>query len=79
MSISLPSPVRKRRTLTRLTGGCPRSQFTVQSPLPRFPHRAVEMFAYQEIIRSAHRKFAGFAWLSYDIDFRRKVACSPSL
>ena len=32
------------------------------------------MFTYQEIIRSAQWKFAGFAWLSYDIDFRRKAA-----
>ena len=32
--------------------------------LTSFPRRAVEMFTYQEIIRSAQRKFAGFAWLS---------------
>ena len=32
--------------------------------LTSFPHRAVEMFVYQEIIRSAHRNFTGFAWLS---------------
>lgn len=37
------------------------------------------MFAFQEIIRSAQRKFAGFAWLSYDIDFRRKAAGNLSL
>ena len=37
------------------------------------------MFTYQEIIRSAQRKFAGFAWLSYDIDFRRKAAGNLSL
>ena len=62
MSISLPPPVRKRRTSTRSTGSCPLLQFSVQYSLP-----------------PAHCKFAGFAWLSYDIDFRRKVACSPSI
>ena len=47
--------------------------------LSSFPRRAVEMFAYQEIICSAQRKFAGFAWLSNDIDFRRKAASNLSL
>ena len=47
--------------------------------LTSFPHRVVQMFFYQEIIRSAHCKFGDFAWLSYDIDFRRKAACSPSI
>ena len=41
--------------------------------LTSFPQRAVEMFCYQEIIRSAQRKFAGFAWLSYDIDLHQKA------
>ena len=37
MSISLPPPMKKRCTLTRSIGGCLRSQFSVQSSLPRFP------------------------------------------
>lgn len=37
------------------------------------------MFAYQEIIVSALRKFAGFAWPSYDIDFHQKAAGNLSL
>ena len=47
--------------------------------LVNFPQRAVEMLSYQEIIRSAQRKFTGFAWLSYDIDFRRKAASNLAL
>lgn len=57
------------------------SAFTVYCTifLAKFPFRAVEMFAYLDIIRSAQRKFSGFAWLSYDIDFRRKAATTLSL
>ena len=47
--------------------------------LTSFPHRAGEMFAYQEIIRLAHGKLTGFAWLSYDIDFLRKAAGNLAL
>lgn len=37
------------------------------------------MFAYQEIICTTQQKFAGYAWLSYDIDFCRKAATNPAL
>ena len=78
--LEFPSPARKKKTyvdsidkwLTAFAVFC-----TIL--LSSFPRRAVEMFAYQEIIRSAQRKFAGFAWLSYDIDFRRKAATNPNL
>lgn len=57
------------------------SAFTVYCTilLSAFPWRAVEMFAYQEIIRSAQRKFAGFAWLSYNTDFPQKAASNLSI
>ena len=47
--------------------------------LSSFPHRAVEMFAYLNIIQSAHKKFLGLSWLAYDIDFRRRAARDPTL
>ena len=78
--VNIPTPARKKKThidsIDRWL-----SAFAVFCTvlLTSFPHRAVEMFAYQEIIRSAYRKFAGFAWLSYDIDFRRKAASNHSL
>lgn len=78
--VNIPTPARKKKThidsIDRWL-----SAFAVFCTifLTSFPHRAVEMFAYQEIIRSAYRKFAGFAWLSYDIDFRRKAAAHHSL
>ena len=37
------------------------------------------MFAYLSIIQSAHIKFLGLSWLSYDIDFRRRAAWDPTL
>ena len=48
------------------------SAFSVFSTvlLSTFPHRAVEMFSYLNIIQSAHKKFLGLSWLAYDIDFR---------
>ena len=78
--VNIPTPSRKKKTYIDTIDRW-LSAFAVYYTvfLTSFPHRAVEMFAYQEIIRSAHRKFAGFAWLSYDIDFRRKAACSPSI
>ena len=37
------------------------------------------MFAYLNIIQSAHKKFLGLSWLAYDIDFRRRAARDPTL
>jgi len=47
--------------------------------LSSFPHQAVEMFAYLNIIQSAHKKFLGLSWFAYDIDFRRRAARDPTL
>ena len=43
-----------------------RSAFSVFSTvlLSTFPHRAVEMFSYLNIIQSAHKKFLGLSWLA---------------
>ena len=78
--LDIPSPTRKKKTYVDSIDKW-LSAFEVFSTilLSSFPRRAVEMFAYQEIIRSAQRKFSGFAWLSYDIDFRRKAATNPNL
>ena len=43
------------------------------------PGRAVEMFAYQEIIQSDQWKLCGFARFSYNIDFCCKAACNLSI
>ncbi|CAB4032117.1 Hypothetical predicted protein [Paramuricea clavata] len=40
---------------------------------------ASELFAYQQTIRDAQRKFSGMAWYAYDIAFRKKAANSASL
>ena len=32
------------------------------------------MFAYLNLIQSAHKRFLGLSWLAYDIDFRRRAA-----
>ena len=78
--LNIPTPSRKKKTHVDTIDRW-LSAFAVFCTvlLTLFPHRAVEMFAYQEIIRSAHHKFGDFAWLSYDIDFCRKAACSPSI
>lgn len=47
--------------------------------LSAFPHLAVEMFVYLNIIQSAHQKFLGLSWLAYDIDFRRRAAQDRTL
>ena len=47
--------------------------------LSTFPHRAVKMFSYLNIIQSAHKKFLGLSWLAYDVDFRRRAAQDPTL
>ena len=39
--------------------------------LSTFPHQAVEMFSYLNIIQSTHKKFLGLSWLAYDIDFEQ--------
>lgn len=44
-----------------------------------FPYKASELFAYQQIIRDAQRKFAGMAWYAYDIAFRKKAANNVTL
>lgn len=36
--------------------------------------RAIAMFKYMDIIRKAYLHFIGFAWLSYDEDFRARVS-----
>ena len=77
--VDLPNPRKKKTHVDSIDKWL--SAFAVYCTilLTSFPRRAVEMFTYQEIIRSAQRKFAGFAWLSYDIDFRRKAAGNLSL
>lgn len=57
------------------------SAFSVFSTvfLSAFPHRAVEMFSYLNIIQSAHKKFLGLSWLAYDIDFTRRAAQDSTL
>ena len=76
--VDLPNPRKKKTHVDSIDNWL--SAFAVYCTvlLTSFPRRAVELFAYQEIIRSAQRKFSGFAWLSYDIDFRRKAACNLS-
>ena len=44
-----------------------------------FPYKASELFAYQQTIRDAQRKFSGMAWYAYDIAFRKKAANDASL
>ena len=39
-----------------------------------YPQRSVELLNYQQIISLATTKFRGSAWLSYDEQFRRRVA-----
>lgn len=39
-----------------------------------YPRRALELLKYQQIISLAATKFKGFAWLSYDEQFRRRAA-----
>ena len=78
--LNIPSPSRKRKTdIDSIDKWL--SAFAVYCMifLAQFPQRAVEMFSYQEIIRSAHRKFSRFSWLSYNIDFHRKAASNPAL
>ena len=72
--VELPNPRRKKTHVDSIDKWL--SAFVVYCTilLTSFPWRAVAMFAYQEIIRSAQRKFAGFAWLAYDIDFHWKAA-----
>ena len=78
--LSIPSPSRKRKThIDSMDKWLSAFAVYCMILLANFPHRAVEMFSHQEIIRSAQRKFAGFAWLSYDIDFRRKAASNPTV
>lgn len=78
--LSIPSPSRKRKThIDSIDKWLSAFAVYCMILLANFPHRAVEMFSYQEIIRSAQRKFAEFAWLSYDIDFRRKAASNPTV
>ena len=47
--------------------------------LSTFPHRAVEMFAYLNIIHSVHKKFLGLSWFAYDIDFKGQPKTQPPL
>ena len=77
--VELPNPRRKKTHVDSIDKWLSAFAIYCTILLTSFPRRAVEMFAYQEIMRSAQRKFAGFAWLSYDIDFRRKAAGNLSL
>lgn len=76
---SLPRPERTKTHIDSIDKWLSAFAIYCMFLLTQFPQRAVEMFCYQEIIHSAHRKFAGLAWLSYDIDFRRKAASNPAL
>ncbi|KAJ1181523.1 hypothetical protein NDU88_006730 [Pleurodeles waltl] len=40
----------------------------------KYADRAIAMFKYKDIIRKAQMHFGGFAWLSYDEEFRARVS-----
>ena len=46
--------------------------------LERHPGRAQELLRYAEIIRFACRKFGGFGWRTYDVEFRTQQATNPT-
>ena len=80
LPISFPSQRRAKKVPIDSFDGW-LSAFSVFSTvlLSTFPHRAVEMFSYLNIIQSAHKKFLGLSWLAYDIDFRQRAAQDPAL
>ena len=43
------------------------------------PNKVSELFAYQQSIRDAQRKFSGMAWYAYDITFRKKTSNDISI
>ncbi|KAJ1179232.1 hypothetical protein NDU88_004467, partial [Pleurodeles waltl] len=43
----------------------------------KYPDRAIALFKYMDIIRKAQMHFGGFAWLSYDEEFRARVSINP--
>ncbi|XP_078502436.1 uncharacterized protein LOC144756516 [Lissotriton helveticus] len=43
----------------------------------RYLDRAIALFKYMDIIRKAQMQFGGFAWLSYDEEFRARVSANP--
>ena len=45
--------------------------------LAAHPQRVQEILKYFSIIRKAAKRHVGFGWLSYDIQFRLKMAVSP--
>ena len=48
--------------------------------LGAYPHWAVDMFTYLNIVQSAHKKvLICLAWLAYDLDFKRRAARDPIL
>ena len=46
--------------------------------LERHPDRTQELLRYSEIIRFACRKFGGFGWRTYDVEFRTQQALNPT-
>ena len=55
------------------------SAFTVYASVmvSKFPNRALVLFNYMHIIRTASFKFRGLAWYAYDIEFRKRAAKNP--
>ena len=45
----------------------------------KFPNRALALFNYMQIIRTASVKFRVLAWYAYDIEFRRRAAKNPGV
>ena len=43
------------------------------------PSRAVDLIAYQQLIRDTARKFPGMAWYVYDVEFRRRASHNLSV
>ncbi|KAJ1108239.1 hypothetical protein NDU88_005620 [Pleurodeles waltl] len=43
----------------------------------KYPDRAIALFKYMDIIRKSQLHFGGFAWLSYDEEFRARVSVNP--
>jgi hypothetical protein len=46
--------------------------------MERHPSRTAELFRYMELIRFAFKKFGGFGWRAYDIEFRTQQSVNPA-
>ena len=45
----------------------------------RFPVKVPQLMTYQKTIVKAHRTYAGHAWVTYDLAYRRRAANLKSL